>query len=207
MNSGEFIFLSLSTLMGGALGSFGLNVLAQRPLLRSIIQRWRWWGLVLFYAVIILTVAAGVTAIVRRVLAAGNDMTLLNSPSFFFLFGFLAGLPFTLPTVTSVWRARDGRTGRRAKPKPATPQQRTEFARGLEKQLREYIDASRSVHLKLQGEKGNILLFEGDITRQEGERLVAALRGDLMDVEIERVEGEVKGSKWWVRVHNEPKKK
>jgi hypothetical protein len=43
-------------------------------------------------------------------------------------------------------------------------------------------------------------LFRGEVTREEGERLVAALRRDIDAVDFRRVEGKSAKGKWWVRV-------
>jgi len=201
MESKTLIALVGATLLGGALGSFGLNILIRTKRARNLVNRWPWWGVAIVYVLILSIVAGGFTWTVRAILDASSNRQLLESPWFFLAFGFLIGLPFTLPTVTIVWRAeRGGTRDVRRKVRQATRQERLRFAKDLEGQIREFVGTTRPVHLELQGEKGQVLVFGGDFTREEGERLVAALRADLEAVDFSRVEGQGTKGKWWVRV-------
>ncbi len=66
--------------------------------------------------------------------------------------------------------------------------------------MKEYVGDTRTIQVELQGDEGNVLYFRGEITREEGERLVAALRADIDAVDFRRVEGRSEKGKWWVRV-------
>jgi hypothetical protein len=191
--------MAAATLIGGLAGSFGLNLFAQRAAISRLIERMRWWGVGLYYLLVAAAAFGGFLGIVRFAIANADDPTALDSPFLFLAFGFIVGLPFTLPTVTGIWRRVHGKLAT-TRTKPATRQERTKFATDLEGQLREFVEGSREVHLDVQGDDGDVLVFGGEFTRQEGERLVAALRGDLKDLDIKRVEGGGPGNKWWVRV-------
>ena len=188
-------------LAGGIVGSFGVNAFARAKIGRSFIGQWRWWGLALYYLAVTGVLVAGMGWVLRTAIAAATADGALESPWFFLTFGLVIGLPFTLPRITGLWREQNApRQSRRAKDKPASREDRLEFAKELERQLREYGGESRTIDVELQGDKGKVMFFRGDITREEGERLVTALRGDFQAVNLERVEGEGKQGKWWVRV-------
>ena len=126
---------------------------------------------------------------------------MLESPFFFLAFGIAVGLPFTLPTVTGVWRfPRLEKVRARQKKKPVSRQQRLDFANDLQRQLQEFTDDSRDIHVELQGEKGAVLFIKGGLSREEGEKLVAALRHDIDAHAFQRVEGDGEKGKWWVRI-------
>lgn len=199
MDSTQFILLSAATLVGGIVGSFGINLLVQRSRVRAFVERWRWWGVALYYLLIGASVVGGFAWMIRTAMANTEDVSALGSPGIFFTFGFLVGLPFTLPTITTTWRGVRGKGRARQRTKPATKQERATFANDLEKQIRELAD-DRDVRLLLEGDEGEILVFAGDFSRQEGERLVAALRRDLVDLSVKRVEGGPTERRWWVRV-------
>ncbi len=144
---------------------------------------------------------AGVGWILRTVVSGAEVDGFLESPWFFLTFGLVVGLPFTLPVVTDVWREQHpSRKVTAARQKPASRQDRLEFAKELERQVREYGGDSRTIDVELHGDKGTVLFFKGDLTREEGERLVAALRGDFKAGGFQRVEGQGEHGKWWVRV-------
>lgn len=199
MDSRYFIALSIATLVGGLVGSFGFNFLIKRPGVSRLIRRWRWWGLGAFYLAAAAAVFGGLAWVVQFVLANVQDASAFESPLLFFGFGLIVGLPFTVPTVTGVWQAARSASAK-TKAKPASRQDRIKFAQDLEKQLKEFVEDSRPVEVMPQGEDADILLLGGGFTRQEGERLVAALRADLLALNVKRVEGGPKDSKWWVRV-------
>ena len=197
----SLVGLSMLILAGGAVGSFGLNSMARAAIGRSAIRRWPWWGLGLYYLAVTGAVVAGVGWILRAVVSGAEVDGFLESPWFFLTFGLMVGLPFTLPAVTGVWREQHpSRKVRAARQKPASRQDRLEFAKNLERQVREYGGDSRTIDIELHGDKGTVLFFKGDITREEGERLVAALRGDFKAGGFLRVEGQGEHGKWWVRV-------
>jgi hypothetical protein len=202
MDSSDLLLQVGSMFVGGAVGAFGVRFLVRRAVARSFIGRWRWWGLLLYYLGVAGVVLGGFFGILRIVLANPDADGPLDSPWLFLGFGVVVGLPFTLTTVTGVWRdAREAKArGKKTKSKPATRQERLAFAQDLERQLEEFTDRDRHVEVGLRGEKGGVLLLQGDLSRQEGERLVKALRADLQALNFQRVEGEGERGKWWAPV-------
>ncbi len=204
MNSTELLpilGLSMLILAGGIVSSFGANSLFRSRRGRALVRRWRWWGLAMYYLGVVGVVVVGLGWVLRTIVANLDNDALLDSPWFFVTFGVVMGLPFTLPAVTGIWREHREETARAArKKKPASRQDRLELAKDLERQLREYVGDSRTITVELDGDEGTVLLFRGEVTREEGERLVAALRRDIDAVDFRRVEGKSAKGKWWVRV-------
>ncbi len=204
MGSGDLmplLGLSMLTLAGGLLSSFGANSIIRSHMGRGFVGRWRWWGLLLYYLVVAGVLVGGVGWVLRAMFEAQRLEALFESPWFLLTFGVVMGLPFTLPAVTGVWRdKREADRRSRQKAKPASRQERLDFAKDLERQIREYVGESRPIRVRVQGEDGTVLTLQGDIDRRQGERLVAALRGDIASVNFRRVEGEGEKGKWWVRV-------
>jgi hypothetical protein len=195
------IGLSMLILAGGVLSSFGANSVVRSGMGRAFVTRWRWWGLMIYYLIIMAVVVTGLGWVLRSLVANLDAESLFDSPWLFFTFGVVMGLPFTLPAVTGVWRQHREQLARaEMKKKPTSRQERLEFAKGLERQLKEYVGDTRTIQVELQGDEGNVLYFRGDLTREEGERLVAALRADIDAVDLRRVEGRSEKGKWWVRV-------
>jgi hypothetical protein len=126
--------------------------------------------------------------------------TTLESPWFFFTFGVAAGLPFTLSTLLSVRRA-DRVANEKAKRKtPASRQERLDFAKELEGQLRDFSENLKDAKVVVKGKESTVVAIHGGITREQAERLVNVLRGDLLDLGIQRIESGDAEDKWWVRV-------
>ncbi len=195
------IGLSMLILAGGLLGSFGANTVVRSGMGRAFVTKWRWWGVAIYFLVVVTVVVAGLGWVLRSLVANLNTDSLFESPWFFFTFGVVMGLPFTLSAVTGVWRQhRDAQARAEKKKKPASREDRREFARDLERQLREFVGDTRTIKVELQGDEGTVLFLQGEITRQEGERLVAALRADIDAVDFRRVEGKSEKGKWWVRI-------
>ncbi len=195
------IGLSMLILAGGLLGSFGANTVVRSGMGRAFVTKWRWWGVAIYFLVVVTVVVAGLGWVLRSLVANLNTDSLFESPWFFFTFGVVMGLPFTLSAVTGVWRQhRDAQARAEKKKKPASREDRREFAKDLERQLREFVGDTRTIKVELQGDEGTVLLLQGEITRQEGERLVAALRADIDAVDFRRVEGKSEKGKWWVRI-------
>ncbi len=193
--------LSMLILAGGLLGSFGANTVVRSGMGRAFVTKWRWWGLAIYFLVVMTVVVTGLGWVLRSLVANLNTDSLFETPWFFFTFGVVMGLPFTLSAVTGVWRQhRDAQARAEKKKKPASREDRREFAKDLERQLREFVGDTRTIKVELQGDEGTVLFLQGEITRQEGERLVAALRADIDAVDFRRVEGKSEKGKWWVRV-------
>lgn len=154
----------------------------------------------MYYLGVMGVVVVGLGWVFRTAVANLDGDALLDSPWLFVTFGVVMGLPFTLPVVTGIRREYRLEAVRAEKKKPASRQDRLEFAKDLERQLRDYVGDSRTITVELDGDEGTVLLLGGEVTREEGERLVAALRQDIDAVDFRRVEGGGAKGKWWVRV-------
>lgn len=198
--------LGMLVLAGGLVSSFGLRGAIKSAPMRRLLRRRGWWVLSAYYVVVTGVLIGGFGLVFASVLRTTDPGAAAGSPWLYLAFGLVVGLPFTLPTVTGVWRDETGPGARgRHRQEPASSEDRLEFAKDLEGQLREFAGKDRTIGVRLQGDKGRVLRFDGELTRQEGERLVAALRAEIDSLDFQRVEGEAKGDKWWVRVAS-PKK-
>lgn len=194
-----FILLAL-TFAGGMLGNFGPGMLMRSKRGRASVTRWKWWGVTLYF-VAVGAVIAGIVAWAYFSVVSDQEATAtLESPWFFFTFGFAAGLPFTLTTLISVRRSARIEEERAKRKKPASKQERLDFAKNLESQLREFSDDLKEARVKVKGKESTVVAIHGGVTREQAERLVNVLRGDLLDLGIQRVESGDEEQKWWVRV-------
>jgi hypothetical protein len=202
MDRTSLIGLLIFTFAGGILGSLGVSALLRSKRGRALVGRWKWWGLALYFLAVGAATAGIIAWAYYSVVRNVAPDELLGSPWLFFVFGFAAGLPFTLSSAITVWRdARQAKErSRKRKGKPASRQERLEFAKNLEGQLREYSNDLRDARVLIQGEKGTVVTIHGYINREQAERLVNVLRGDLQDLGIQRVESGDTEKKWWVRV-------
>lgn len=187
---------------GGLVGSFGLNSIIKSRLGRAFIRRWRWWGIGLYYVVVVGGIVGGFGYVFALLLRSMDDASALESPWIFLTFGLAAGLPFTLPPMTTIWREeRSPRRAAREKTKTVSAEERLEYAKELERQLAEYVGDMQAIAVRTSGDRRAVLQLEGDLDRERGERLVAALRADIEAHQFQRVEGGPPGSKkWWVRI-------
>jgi hypothetical protein len=205
MDTSSLAILLLTTFAGGILGSLGMSTLLRSQRARSIVVGWKWRGMALYFSSIAVVVAGVVTWVyysaVRNIGASGS----FGSPVLFFVFGIAAGLPFTLATVVTVRRQASmaEERARKRKEKPASRQERREFASKLEKQLQEYSNELKDAKVRIQGDSGTVMTIHGSVTREQAEKLVHVLRGDLQDLGIERVESGDVTKNWWVRVSAE----
>ena len=128
--------------------------------------------------------------------------TVLGSPFQLLLLGLAIGLPCSAPSVLyarhELRRIASEKEAR--KRKPPSRAERVQYARELATQIRDVSPERSGLSASVSGEDGEVLVFEGPLERPEGDRLVAALRGDLGDRGFKRVEGEGEGGKWWSRV-------
>ena len=198
----SLITLLIITLAGGMLGSLGVSTLLRSRRGRAIVVQWKWWGLGLYALGVVAVTAAFVAWAYHSVIRNPEPDGSLGSPWPFFAFGIAAGLPFTL--FTAIALRHQGRQAadrsRKRKLKPASRQERIEFAKKLEGQVRDYSDDLRNATVKVQGEEGTVLVVRGKINREQAERLVNVLRCELQDLGIERVESGDAEKSWWVRV-------
>jgi hypothetical protein len=192
----------LALLAGGLLGSLGLTFLARRPSARARLARAPGWGFAL--ALLALGAAAAAVAFlqVRAILAEAAPGLEVVTPRQLLLFGFLIGVPLSLPGLLFTWS--DARAQERARLKKRdfvpTKDDRRAWAADLARQIEEVSPTPRSVSASIGGEGGRVLVLSGDIGSDEAERLTAALRADLAELGFKRVEGGTGSKQWWTRV-------
>ena len=192
-------FLAL-TFAGGMLGNFGPGMLMRSKRGRALVCRWKWWGVALYFLAVGGAVAGIVAWAFYSVINEQQSTTTLESPWFFFAFGIAAGLPFTLSTLISVRRANRKAEERAKSKKPASGHERLDFAKNLEEQLRDFSEDLKEAKVVVKGKESTIVAIHGGVTREQADRLVNVLRGDLLDLGIQRVENGDDDDKWWVRV-------
>ncbi len=202
MDRTSLIALLVLTLAGGMLGSLGVSTLLRSRRGRAIVVHWKWWGLGLYALAVVAVTAAFVMWAYHSVIRNPEPDGSLGPPWPFFAFGMAAGLPFTLFTAIAVRHQAKQyeERSRKRKLRPASHQERIEFAKKLEGQVRDYSDDLRNATVKVQGKEGTVLVVRGKINREQAERLVNVLRGELQDLGIERVESGDAEKSWWVRV-------
>jgi hypothetical protein len=139
---------------------------------------------------------------VRLRAAASTDPSAIGSSLGYLTFGLAVGLPLSIPAVFSAWSTfrQESRAERRRRARSASPDERLEYAQGLAGQIREVSPERAGLEARLAGEKQTVLLFEGPLERDEGDRLVAAFRHELRDLGFQRVEGKGASGDWWSRV-------
>jgi hypothetical protein len=188
--------------LGGLVSSFGLTSLARRPAGRTFLGRVKVWGIAAFAVVTVGGLLGGFYWLISGIRAGLDADATMGSPLSYLLLGLVTGLPLSLPGVITVWSdARPEKAEARArKAKAATKHDRLEFVQNLVRQIEEYADTPREVSASLTGDDGTVLLFKGDLERHEGDKLVAALRSELLEHGFTRVEGEGPKGKWWSRV-------
>ena len=193
----------LALLAGGLSSSLGLTWLLRRERARERLLGMRVWAIGLACAVLLLVGIGGATWLVRSTLAGGEIAASSLTPLRLLLFGFLVGMPLSLPGVLFAWseaRTRD-RAQRRRKDFVPTKDDRRRFADDLVRQIQELSPTPRRLSASIGGDGGRVLVLEGEIDAQEGERLTAALRADLESLGFKRVEGRHGSKTWWSRVH------
>lgn len=186
-------------LLGGGVASFGPGWWARREATSRWLAGLGGGKIALLSTLVVAVAGTGIYMLIRQV--AG---TLTTSPAsvpagHFLLFGILVGLPLSLPGVL-IARYDARREARRARTAPATKDERRDFARRIAEQIRGLSPEAREVEASISGDGGRVLLFEGDLAPDEGDRLVEALRADLRDLGFKRVEGTGDGGAWWSRV-------
>lgn len=200
MDRGTLFGLLAITFAGGMLGNFGPAMSMRSKRGRAFVAGWKWWGVALYF----LAVAAAIAGIVAwawfSVIRDPQTATTLESPWFFFAFGIAAGLPFTLSTLLSVRRAARVANEKAKRKKPASRQERLDFAKELEQQLRDFSDDLKEAKVVVKGKESTVVAIHGGVTREQADRLVNVLRGDLLDLGIQRVESGDEDNNWWVRV-------
>ena len=165
-------------LVGGITSSFGLAWIARTPRGQTLLSRIKVWGMVVFAVLAVGALVGGFYWLFSRIGRGFEVEETLGSPFRFLLLGLAAGLPLSLPGVITAWNdARPEKAAARAKKaQAASRSDRLDFAQNLVRQIKEYAETGREISASLTGDKGEVLLFEGDLERHEGDKLVAALK-------------------------------
>ena len=192
-------------LLGGLATSLGAVRLARGARGRAILGRMRTWAVALAGLAAMGVGASALLWMTRRVLAAGATGAGFPSPLALLLFGIGVGVPLSLPGLLLTWsEERPERAAERNRRiASATRDDRRAFAERLAGQIREASDRPRDLTVRAGGDGGRVLEFRGDLAREEGERLVAALRAEMCELGFRRAEGgkrEDGGAGWWTRV-------
>ena len=188
--------------IGGLFGSLGLSLAARGARMQPWLARRS--GVHIGVAGVLLVLAGGLGAwwIGSSLVASGtSDVRSLPLP-LVLLFGVSVGLPISVPGVVAAWSEarRKDRKARKARDYVPTKDDRRAYADQIVGQILEVSPRPRTLSASISGDGGTVLLFEGDIEAEEGERLTAALRADLAEVGFKRVEGRNGGKEWWSRV-------
>jgi hypothetical protein len=200
MDRGTLFGLLAITFAGGMLGNFGPGMYMRSKRGRALVVRWKWWGVALYFLAVGAAIAGIVAWAYFSVVGDQRGAATLESPWFFFTFGIAAGLPFTLTTLISVRRGVRREQERAKRKKPASKQERLDFAKDLEEQLREFSDDLKDARVVIKGKESTIVAIHGGVTREQADRLVNVLRNDLLDLGIQRFESGEEDDNWWVRV-------
>ena len=104
MDRTSLIGLLILTFAGGILGSLGVSALLRSKRGRALVGWWKWWGMALYFLAVGAVIAGIIAWIYHFVVRDVAPDELLGSPWLFFVFGFAAGLPFTLSSAIAVWR-------------------------------------------------------------------------------------------------------
>jgi hypothetical protein len=179
-----------------------MSTLVRGRYFRALIVQWTWRGIALFTLAVVAATTGIVAWTFNLLLQDAESVRSFGSPWIFFAFGFAAGLPLSAWTAIELWRSsRQAQERlRKRKKKPASHQERLEFARNLESQLREYSRELHDAKVMIQREKETVVSIHGEVRREQAERLVHVLWDELRDLGIERVESGDGGKSWWVRV-------
>ena len=201
MELSDFLPHFALALIGGLATSVGLGQLGRTKRGRAILGRIKGPVLGVVSVVFLAVSGGGLYWMIQRLLENPEQATDLLTPGVMLAFGLLVGLPFCLPTVITTWM--DSRPGKKkgARTAPATRDDRRAFAKRLEDQIREVGEKDQVVNASVGGDGDRVLMLEGSLRSDQGERLVAALRNEMKDLGFKRVEGTGPGGKsWWAKV-------
>jgi hypothetical protein len=189
----------LALLAAGLLSSLGLTWVARRPSGVAFLARLRGRTLALALATVAAACGYGAYALLRAFVSGGTPEPSALTPPRLFALGLFVGVPLGMPGIVLAWSEARARRRKRTRDHVPTKDERRAYAADLERQIREVSTEPRAVAAKIGGDGGRVLILEGDIRSDEGERLTRALRADLAELGFKRVEG--KGvDDWWSRV-------
>lgn len=185
----------------GLVSSLGLSYWARSGRGRRALER---TSILTLTAVSVASLAAMGLAgwwFVMELLRAGGRQ-LLGSPWSLLLFGLAVGVPMGLPQLYAVWNEErpKKKAERERKARETTREEREIYAGELLEQIRDASPEPRMLEAFIRGEDGRVLWFEGELARDEGERLVEALRRDLREKGFRRVEARGDRGNWWTNV-------
>ena len=201
----EFLPHLSMMLLGGLMASIGLGQFARSRRGQAILSRTKGWLVGVFSVVSLALMGGAGWWMVRRVLdsvGAVDGAELFGSPLWLLGFGVAIGLPLSLPQVISTWSQLrpEKLAARERKAAEATREDRDAYANRLLEQIKNATTEPRHLEAFTRGDEGRVLWLEGDLSRDEGERLVAALRGELTEVGFKRVEARGGKGNWWTNV-------
>ena len=189
----------LALLCAGLLSSLGPTYAARRPAGTAFLARRRGTTLAAGLTAVAAGCAFGAYALASAAVAGGVPGTDALTPARLFALGIFIGVPLGIPGIVLAWSEARARSKKRRRDHVPTKDERRAYAADLERQIREVSAQPRDVAAKIGGDGGRVLILEGDIRSDEGERLTRALRADLAELGFKRVEG--KGvDDWWSRV-------
>lgn len=198
----------VAMLVGGLVPSLGLTYLARSARGRAWLNRTRGRTLALVGVLVAVGCAAAVYFVARSVLSSGGGTAsggmglTLPSASTMLAFGFAVGLFLAVPGAFLAWMDERARARERSKRRDHVPtkEDRRAFAADLARQISELSVPRRDVVVRVGGDGERVLVIEGPLEADEGEKLTVALRSDLEDLGFKRVEGSGGRKEWWSRV-------
>ena len=191
-------------MLAGGLGiSLSTTFMARSARGQARLLRSSGWTLALLALISVAMGVAAAYAAIRPVLdSAPGTGPVLGSPLRLFVLGALLGLPLSVPGIVMAWKDARADEKRRSKRRDSVPTKddRRAYAEGLAQQIQDASDRPRELTVSVVEDGGRVLLLDGDIDPQEGERLTAALRTDLQELGFKRVKGGRAPKTWWSRV-------
>ena len=192
----------MALLAGGLVTSLGMTYVARTERAGATLVKLNGWVFAL--ACLALVGGGGAAAFwqLRSALAEQSPRLEGNTPAQLLLFGLVIGVPLALPGVVFAWSDAHAKEKARKKRRDFVPTKddRRKFADDLVRQIKDVSPKPRDVTASVGGDGGRVLMLEGEIDAQEGERLTAALRADLDELAFKRVEGKHGTREWWSRV-------
>ena len=192
----------IALLAGGLVSSLGMTHVARRERAAATLVKLNGW----VFALVCFVLAAGGGAAafwqLRSALAEQGPRLEGITPAQLLLFGLVIGIPLALPGVVFAWSDAHAKEKARKKRRDFVPTKddRRKFADDVVRQIKDVSPKPRELRASVGDDGGRVLMLDGEIDAQEGERLTAALRADLAELAFKRVEGKHGTREWWSRV-------
>ncbi len=192
----------VALVVGGLIGSLGLSLGARTRRVQPWLAPRPGWQVALGSVALIVGGIVGGWRIGARLLETDAAAFHTLPLPLVALFGIAIGLPISVPGIAAAWSEarRKDRKAKKVRDFVPTKDDRRDYADQIVRQILDVSPRPRNLSASISGDGGTVLLFEGDIDAEEGERLTAALRADLTEVGFKRVEGVHGGKEWWSRV-------